>query len=110
VSTQSSNIPPRTQIDPLNVPEPFRPLIPYAERWGISYTYVDKAINEASIDELKELMTTVSEFNAEGFDEWLGNPGKDNYTKEWRAFILLIDACDLIKLRLRSEIDNESID
>ena len=109
MSTQNNNMPQRPRIDPLNVPEPFRPLIPYAEKWGINdYTYVDEAINKASVEELRELIKTVSEFDAEGFDEWLGNPGTTNYTKEWVTFVLLIDACDLVKLRLQSENDNKS--
>ena len=104
MSIQDENMPRRPQIDPYNVPEAFRPLIPYAEKWGFNnYTYISNAIDETPIEELRELVKTVSEFDAEGFDEWLGNPGKDNYTKEWRAFILLIDACDLVKIRLRED-------
>ena len=98
------------KLDPHNVPEPFRSLIPYAEKWGISDDgYLDNAIDEASMDELKELVKTISEFRAEGFDEWLGNPGAKNYTKEWIAFVSLINAYDLAKLRLRSENDNAEI-
>jgi hypothetical protein len=90
-------------INPLNIPEPFRPLMPYAEKWGISDDgYLDEAIDQASIEELRDLVKAVSEFQAEGFDEWLENPG-NNYTREWRAFISLINAYDLAKLRLRSE-------
>ena len=95
------------RIDPLNVPEPFRPLIPYAEKWGISDDgYLDEAIDEASIEELRELVKVISEFRAASFDEWLGNPGAKNYTKEWIAFVSLINAYDLAKLRLRSENDD----
>jgi len=90
----------RWQIDSSNVPGPFHPLIPYAEKWGFNYTYVSKLMEETPVEELRELVKTVSEFDADGFDEWLGNPGKDNETKEWRAFVLLIDACDVVKIRM----------
>jgi hypothetical protein len=103
---------PRThQINPDNIPEPFHSLIPYAERWGISDDgYLDNAIDEAPLEELRELVKTVSEFKADGFDEWLGNPGANNYTRDWVAFICLIDACDLAKFRLQSENENRSTD
>lgn len=97
------------QIDPHNIPEPFHPLIPYAEKWAIGdYTDLTKAIGETSIEELRELVKEISEFEAEGFDEWLGNPGAKNHTKDWMAFILLIDACDVVKMRLQSENENKS--
>ena len=98
--SKQNNAPRRNEIDPNNVPESFHPLIPYAEKWGFNYTYISQVIDETPIDELRELVKTVSEFDAEGFDGWLGNPGKDNYTKEWRAFVLLIDACDIVKIRI----------
>ena len=111
MSTQSNNTPRQPQIDPQNVPEPFRPLILYAQKWGISDDgYLWDAVYQAPIEELKELIKIVSDFEVEGFDEWLGNPGKENYTKEWRAFILLIDAYDLAKSRLRLENDNKFTD
>lgn len=111
MSTQSNNLPHRLQIDPNNVPRPFRSLIPHAEKWGISDDgYLEKAIDEASIEELKELVRMISEFKAEGFEEWLGNPGTANYTREWVAFVSLINAYDLAKLRLQSENDNRSTD
>jgi len=89
------------QINPNNIPKPFHPLIPYVEKWAISdYTELSKTIDETPLQELKELVKTVSEFDAEGFDEWLGNSDEGNNTKEWRAFILLIDACDVVKIRM----------
>ena len=88
------------QIDSSKIPEPFRPLIPYAEKWGYNYTHVSKLMEKTPVEEPRELVKTVSEFDADGFDQWLGNPGKENDTKEWRAFILLIDACDVIKIRM----------
>ncbi len=99
------------QINPDNVPEPFHPLIPYAEKWGISDDgYLDKAIDEASLEELRELVKVVSEFEADGFDEWLGNSGANSYTKDWVAPVCLIDACDLAKSRLELENENQFTD
>jgi hypothetical protein len=92
------------QINPNNIPQPFRPLIPFAEKWGITDDgYLDNAIEKASLEGLRELVITVSEFDADGFDEWLGNPGTNNHTRDWTAFVCQIDACDLAKLRLQSE-------
>ncbi|HEX8992374.1 MAG TPA: hypothetical protein VF784_11910 [Anaerolineales bacterium] len=103
MSTPSNSKPRGPEIDPSNVPVPFRPLIPYAEKWGISDDGdLDAAIFEAPLEELKDLITVVSEFEAEGFDDWLGNPGTTGYTSEWIAFQCLILAYDLAKLRLRS--------
>jgi hypothetical protein len=100
-------MPRRHRINPNNIPQPFHPLIPYAEKWAISdYTDLSKAIDEASIEEISELVKIVSDFEAVGFDEWLGNPGTNNYTRDWVAFVLLIDACDVAKLRLQSEKEN----
>ena len=99
----------RPQINPQNVPEEFRSLIPYIEQWGISDDgYLDEAIDQASPEELKELITVISEFKVEGFDQWLGNPGTDTYTKEWVAFVSLINAYDLAKMRLKLENDNRT--
>jgi hypothetical protein len=87
-----------------NIPEPFHPLIPYAEKWGISDDgYRDEAVCGASVQELQELIKIVTDFDAEGFDEWLGNPGTNNHTRDWIAFVALIDACDLAKSRIRLE-------
>ena len=92
------------QVNPNNIPEPFHPLIPYAEKWGISDDgYRDEAVYGASVQELRELIKAVTEFEAEGFDGWLGSPGVNNYTRDWIAFVCLIDTCDLAKLRLQSE-------
>jgi hypothetical protein len=109
MSKQGKDNPKQIQINPDNVPEGFRPLIPYVEKWGISDDgYLDEAIDEASLEDLKELITVVSEFKAEGFDEWLGNPGTDNPTREWVAFISLINAYDLAKIRLRWENEDKA--
>ncbi len=94
-------------INPQNVPEGFRSLIPLVEKWGISDDgYLDEAIEQATLEELRELVAAISQFNVEGFDHWLGNPSPDNYTKEWVAFVALINAYDLAKMRLKEENDN----
>lgn len=61
---------------------------------------VVQAIDAALIAELKDLVKTVLEFDAQGFDEWLRDPGIGNRTKDWIAFVLLVDACDVAKVRL----------
>ncbi|MBN8579505.1 MAG: hypothetical protein J0L96_02445 [Anaerolineae bacterium] len=96
------------KINPNNVPKAFHSLIPYVEKWGISDDgYLDEEIDGASSEEIKELIKVISEFKAEGFDKWLGNPNTDNYTKEWVAFVSLINAYDLAKIRLKLEIDED---
>jgi hypothetical protein len=104
MSAQSDHLPRRIQVDPRNVPEAFQALIPFVEKWGISDDGdLDEAVEAASLNELTELVKAVSELQAEGFDEWLGNPGTTDPSKEWIAFISLINAYDLAKLRLQSE-------
>jgi hypothetical protein len=102
MSTQSNNAPRRAQIDPQNIPDMLHPLIPYAEKWSIeNYTELVNTINETPIEELKELIKAVSEFATEDFDKWL-LAGADNPTptNEWASFVLLIDACDVVKIRM----------
>lgn len=107
MSIQGSNRSGRIKIDPNNVPKLFHSLIPYAEKWGITDDgYLDNVIDKASIEELRDLVTTISEFRAEGFDEWLRDPKMNGHTREWAAFICLIDANDMAKLRLRAENGN----
>lgn len=102
MSNQSNNISRRIQIDPQNVPENLHSLIPYAEKWSIGdYTELINTINETPIEELRELVKSVSESDIEGFDEWLASGDAPVPTKEWRSFILLIDACDVIKTRMK---------
>ncbi len=58
MSSPRSDRPSRSKIDPGNVPEPFRSLIPYAQKWGISDDGdLDTAIDEVSTEELKDLIT-----------------------------------------------------
>lgn len=97
------------RIDPIEVPEPFSPLIPYAEKWGISDDErLWDVVEQASVDELRELVKVVSEFDAEGFDEWLGNTNVSN--RAWIAFVRLVDACDLAKSKLQLDTDGPLTD
>jgi hypothetical protein len=101
MTDQNSNMHRQTSLDPQNVPEVLRPLISYAEKWGISDDGDrGNAIDEASIEELKELLSIVSTY-VDGINVWLGNPDIDNPTTEFISFVLLVDACDLAKIRLR---------
>ena len=102
MSDEYEEISARFKINPNNVPQAFHPLIPYAEKWSIGdYEELLTAIKQTPIEELNNLVKVVCEFDAEGFDEWLENPNADTSSKDWRSFILLIDACDVVKILMK---------
>ncbi len=105
MSTENGPKPNQNHIDPQNVPEALHQLIPYAEKWGISDdVHREIAIDEASIEELREVVAAVSQVGND-INEWLGKPDIYSATKELISFVLLVDAYDLAKLRLESEKD-----
>lgn len=99
-------IPKRIQFDTEKVPSAFALLIPLAQKWAImDEGYLQDAVDACSHEELHELVNAVIGFDAPGFDEWLG--GDVSYgavqTDEWLAFVLLVDACDYARIRLKWE-------
>jgi phage portal protein BeeE len=77
---------PMLRIDPENVPEEFRPLIPYAKFWGITDdVYREDLIRAAPAAVKRNLRDVVASFN---LDPWLGGPAAKGpkFSDEYIAF------------------------
>ncbi len=89
-------------LDPENVPEAFRHLIPLAEKYGISDDcYLDDVIDSLDEVELRECASFLDWYDAV-LDAWLAGPAAagPEYSTEYIAFSALGQAADLAKLRL----------
>jgi hypothetical protein len=90
-------------LNPENIPPALRDLIPLAERWDIGDDFDrDHAISEASVAELRALVTAVTELDGEALEGWLAGPAAadPNPTPEYLAFSNLLMAFDLARLDL----------
>jgi hypothetical protein len=78
----------KVKLDEANIPKPLRPLIPYAEIWGISDDgYREELAESAPAVAREDLIAIVDEFNTE-FDRWLTGPEADlsEQSEEYVAF------------------------
>jgi hypothetical protein len=77
------------QLDPANVPEALRPLVPLAETWGIGDD-VDRAelIARASTADREAVRTALAPHQAR-ITAWLDSFGTDPMTNEAAAFMYL---------------------
>lgn len=90
-------------LDPSRVPEPARPLIPIAERWGIADDgFREEALAGASAGELLEILQAVGSCESE-LDRWLC--GEESFSEhpsdEYVAFSALMMAADWANVELR---------
>jgi hypothetical protein len=84
-----------------NVPEPLRYLIPLAEKWNIGDDgFREQAINNASSEELTELVEGMRNYDQDEFDKWLAYPYADYHNSEYIAFSCLRQAYDSADLEL----------
>ena len=88
--------PPELRLNAEGVPEPLRPLIPIAEKWGISddilrHDFVQKAA-PGDLAELKRLVAA----NDDLLDAWLAGPEADGpvLSQEYLAFTHMRMAAD----------------
>jgi hypothetical protein len=82
---------PAPEINPDDVPEVLRPLIPLAEKWGIvedDWEPRDIIEEEAPRQELEDVVERVSPFVDTIFNEWLGGPESKGpeFTTAYLAF------------------------
>jgi len=87
---------PTIALDASRVPATLRPLIPLAERFGVSDDLIrEDLITKSSAEEL-EAMRRAVEDHAEAFDEWLAGPEAQGpgYSEEYIAFSCLRMAAD----------------
>jgi hypothetical protein len=87
---------PTIQLDPSKVPVGLHPLIPLAERFGISDDLIrEDVVAKASPAEVEELRRIVNQY-ADALDQWLAGPEADGpgYSDEYIAFSCLRMAAD----------------
>jgi hypothetical protein len=87
-------------LAPGRVPEPVRPLIPLAERWGIGDDgYRDEAVEAASPTELDELLDALAGPAGDAMYDWLAGPAAEaTVTEEYVAFSAMAMAGDLARV------------
>jgi uncharacterized RDD family membrane protein YckC len=100
-------------LDPMNVPEEVRSLIPMAEKWGVADD-IDRAIlsvEGASQAELLELSQCLDQVNDGVLSEWLEGPefNSDNPTEEYTAFTCLSAAVDHSKVLLNKHNEDNTL-
>jgi hypothetical protein len=86
----------RIVLNPANVPEPLRVLIPLAERWGINDDLMrEDRIAKAPPEELAALTAAINRYEDE-LDDWLAGPEADSPgpSEEYIAFSAMRMAAD----------------
>lgn len=89
---------PKVQLDQRNVPERFRPLLPYAEFWGIADDWTREGLVDQAPPEVKENLREVVTRVDKALDEWLAGPEADNpkLSDEYIAFTAMRMAADYV--------------
>ena len=93
------------RLNPLNVPESFRPLIALAERWGIRDDCRRQlAVASATVKELRTLATCFDSVAADDLASWLTGPDsfRSSPSAEHLAFTCLTMAVHAAQEGLRA--------
>jgi hypothetical protein len=93
------------KLNPDNVPEAFRYLIPLAEKYGISDDcYRDDLIDTLDEAELRECASFLDSYDSV-LDGWLAGPEANGpeFSTEYIAFSALGMAADMAKLKLEEK-------
>jgi len=87
---------PTIRLDPRNVPEDLRHLIPYAELWGVGDDLIREDIVRSSPKEAIDELRRIIEDHEVLLDEWLAGAEADstNPTDEYLAFSAMRMASD----------------
>jgi hypothetical protein len=87
---------PTIVLDPANVPVALRPLIPLAERFGISDDLIRRDVMKKTPSDEVERVRRLVEANNKALDEWLAGPESYNPqpSPEYIAFTCLRMATD----------------
>lgn len=94
---------PTIKLDPLNVPEFLRLVIPYAEIWGISDDLIrEDVIDKASSEDLLKLLNFWNSLDYDPVEEWLAGPlaSGPNYSDEYIAISCLLMAASAARIQL----------
>lgn len=92
------------KFDPNQVPPALIPLLPMTEKWGIGDDYErEKAISNASREELESLVHCIDGIEDEDLFGWLSGPESHNPkpTEAYLALTALTMAIDSAKLKLK---------
>lgn len=88
----------KIRLEPLYVPEACRPLLPYAEFWGVEDDWTrEDLVEQAPRDVRENLRLVVAAFDP-FLDEWLAGPEADEeeLSREYLAFTALRRAADSV--------------
>ena len=87
---------PTITLNPSAVPSALRPLIPFAEHFGVGDDLIRMDIVDKTPETELTAMRAVVEANSDSFDEWLAGPEADgpDFSPEYIAFSCLRMAAD----------------
>lgn len=91
-------------LNPDNVPNEVKPLIPFAEIWGISDDLIrEDFVAKADLRDLQNLISFMQNIEFEPIDKWLTSPEmiRHSYSAEYIAITCLIMAAEAARLRLK---------
>ena len=85
-------------LDPMNVPEAFRHLIPFAEKWVIGDDIMREDFCDKSSQEERDALKKAIEGFSSQIYSWLGGPeaAGPTYTKEYSSFSAMMMEHDYI--------------
>lgn len=90
---------PTIKLNPENVPNGLKVLIPYAEEWGIDDDLIRAdVLRKASSEALQDLILTIGRYD-KAINEWLAGPEayQDKQTQEYYTFSALLMAYDEVR-------------
>ena len=78
----------KTCLDMNRVPEGLRPLLPYAEFWGVSDDFIRESLVREASPLVRSNLSAVVQAHQDELDQWLAGPEADSPTptKEYVAF------------------------
>lgn len=82
------------KLNPQNVPEEFRDLIPMAEKWGISDDVYRSDFEEQSTSAERQELIDVVTPKWEMVDKWVMSFPSDKLTDEAAAFMFMLEAME----------------
>src|SRR5512135_1148784 len=91
-------------LNPDNVPQALRCLLPLAERWGIGDDFDrEHALSVASSEELKQLVSAIRDLPTDALFEWLAGPESHNPrpSEEYLALTCLMMAYESARVKLK---------
>ena len=88
----------QVEIDPANVPEDLRDLIPIAEQWGIGDDVIRSDYGGSAPDEEKARFKSAMTGRTTRVTEWLDSFGTELMSEEAGVFMYMLEALDELGL------------